>query len=75
MKLIILLTALAFMGCGEICNCDYVVYDSNPTTNYQWRESYRSSWDTSCEDELIDESTYTDNQGDKWYSKTLIECS
>jgi len=61
-------------SCEESCDCDYVVYDSDPTNNYTWTETYRSSWDATCEDELMDESTYTIS-GQSWYSRTEIECN
>lgn len=64
-------------GCIKTCQCDYVQYDRDPTTNYQWEESYRSTWDyaESCDNYTLDESTYTDSDGDKWYSRTDIECN
>ena len=57
----------------EPCNCDYVVYDSNPSNNYTWTQSYRSTWDY-CEEETLNESVYTDFEGQNWYSRTEIEC-
>ena len=57
------------------CECEYVVYDSDPTNNYTWTETYRSTWDNDdCDDRTIDESTFTASSGDKYYSKTKIEC-
>lgn len=74
-KLIIISTLLFIAGCESFkCDCEYVVYDKDQTTNYRWEEVYRSSWDASCFDEVIDESTYTDSSGNKWYSRTEIEC-
>jgi hypothetical protein len=71
----ILFLPLTLSSCGLFsCDCEYVVYDSNPTNNYTWTETYRSSWDSSCDDEKIDESVYTDSDGKKWYSETVIEC-
>ena len=36
--------------------------------------TYRSSWDD-CQEQLIDESTFTDyNDGSVTYSRTVIEC-
>jgi len=74
--LIILFGCVLLSSCEDSfsCDCDYVTYDSDPTNNYVWTETYRSSWDTTCEDELMDESTYTDSEGQKWYSRTEIDC-
>jgi len=77
-KLIIILFGCVLLSSCEgslSCDCDYVSYDSNPTNNYVWTETYRSSWDTTCENERLDESTYTDSDGQKWYSYTDIECN
>ena len=31
-------------SCEELrCDCEYVTYDSNPTNNYNWTETFRSS--------------------------------
>lgn len=72
------LTFILINSCEDIfesCDCDYVVYDSDPTNNYTWTETYRSSWDNDdCDDRTIDESTYTASDGDKYYSRTRIEC-
>ncbi len=51
MKKIIMITLFLFIGfgCESLrCDCEYVVYDNNPTTNNRWEETYRSSWDASC---------------------------
>jgi hypothetical protein len=69
--ILISITAFLFSSCEEECDCDYVVYDRNPPAG--WVETYRSTWDTTCEDELLDESQFTFN-GYTSYSKTLIEC-
>ena len=56
------------LGCTEdICDCEYVSYDDGI-------ETYRSSWDASCENEVIDESVYTYSDGTKTYSRTEIQC-
>ena len=72
MKYLIVLLSFLFLSCSLFeCNCDYVTYD-----NYGdgWKETYRSSWDD-CQEELIDESTFTDyNDGSVTYSRTVIEC-
>jgi hypothetical protein len=60
-------------GCN-MCDCQYIKMESNPTTNYQWKETYRSSWDVSCSNENLTESVYTDSQGRKWFSRTKIVC-
>ena len=49
------------------CDCEYVTYTDG-------RETYRSSWDASCGDETLSTSTYTNYDGTKSYSKTVIEC-
>jgi hypothetical protein len=69
----ILFTSMMFVSCEEACDCEYVTYDSDPTNNYNWTETYRSTWDASCEDEILDESTYTIS-GQSWYSRTEIQC-
>ena len=82
MKKLILISALCLFSlasCEDLgeslrCDCDYVTYDKDPTTNYQWKETYRSSWDITCGDEFLNESQYTDSDGDIWYSETYIEC-
>ena len=75
--ILILFGSFLLVSCGDSlsCDCEYVVYDSDPTNNYVWTESYRSTWDSSCVDERLDESTYTDSDGDPWYSRTEIECN
>lgn len=72
-KLIIILFIL-FTSCEDECTCFYVTYESNPQNNYKWTETYRSSWDVTCGDELLDSSVYTDSDGKKWYTDTYIEC-
>jgi len=77
-KLLVLLVLftipLLFTGCEpEGCDCDYVAYNKDPTTNNQWEETYRSSWDY-CEEGLLDESIFTNHNGVKYYSETYIEC-
>ena len=72
-------TLILINSCEDIfesCECEYVVYDSDPTNNYTWTETYRSTWDDNedCDDRTIDESTYTASNGDKYYSRTRIEC-
>ena len=71
--LLFMTSLFLFSSCEEDCDCEYVVYDSDPTNNYTWTESYRSTWDTTCEDEVLDESTST-IMGEPWYSRTEIEC-
>ena len=68
---------LLLIGTGCSCTCEYVVYNRDPSTNYQWKETYRSTWDVedNCKSYQLDESTYTDSDGDKWYSRTEIECT
>ena len=51
----------------EVCNCEYVNYDDGV-------ETYRSSWDASCYNEVLDESVYTYSDGTKSYSRTEIQC-
>lgn len=72
----ILFGSFLLVSCGDSlsCDCEYVVYDSDPTNNYVWTESYRSTWDSSCQDEILDESTFTID-GEPWYSRTEIECN
>ena len=75
---LVLFGSLFLVSCSDSslsCDCEYVVYDSDPTNNYVWTETYRSTWDSSCVDERLDESTYTDSDGDPWYSRTEIECN
>ena len=73
-SIIIFLLIAPLTSCEELrCDCEYVTYDSNPTNNYNWTETYRSSWDASCSDELLDESTMTIS-GRRWYSRTEIQC-
>ena len=75
LRIFILLFSLGFLSCeDDSCNCDYVEYESNPLNNYEWQETFRSSWDASCEDEFLNESVYTDSDGEKWYSETYVEC-
>ena len=76
MKKLIVLSFILLLGCeyDYSCDCDYFVSESNPLNNHRWTETYRSYWDASCYDELLDQSTYTDYDGGKWYSKTYIEC-
>ena len=73
-SLILLLLLVIPFSCINTCDCYYVVYQSNPTNNYKWKQTYISTWDASCVDELLSQSTYTDISGEEWYSKTWIEC-
>ena len=76
-KIILILFGFAlFSSCEDSsCDCYYVSYDSDPTNNYVWTETYRSTWDSSCDNEILDQSTYTDFEGQKWYSRTEIQCN
>lgn len=64
---------LSFSAC-ETCDCEYVTRESNPTNNYRWTETYRSDWSSTCEDEVLSNSTYTGSNGQKWYTRTEIQC-
>ncbi|MCH7826997.1 MAG: hypothetical protein IIC75_03315 [Bacteroidetes bacterium] len=78
MKKLLLMFGLFLLisSCEEIgfCNCDYVVYSKKPSTNFQWKETYRSTWDATCRSETLSESQYTTSSGVIWYSRTKIEC-
>jgi hypothetical protein len=75
-KIFLFVIMCMFLGSCDVfrCDCDYVKYERNPQTNYVWKETYRSSWDSSCSNEDLRESIYTDTQGRKWYTKTKIVC-
>ena len=55
-----------------VCDCQYVVYEKEESEQY--KETYRSTWDSSCENEVISEDVFT-YEGEKSYSKTVIECN
>ena len=76
LKLILSTVLVVFVSSWESwrCDCEYVTYSSNPTNNYTWTETYRSTWDSSCHDEVLSESTSTIS-GNEWYSRTEIECN
>jgi hypothetical protein len=65
---------LGVMMTGCMCNCQYIIMENNPTTNYQWKETFRSNWSASCSNETLNESVYTDSDGKKWLTKTKIVC-
>jgi len=72
-KISILILGMALSSCESIsCDCEYVVYEK--TTGSSWRETYRSDWDASCGDEVLDRSQFTSWDGSVTYSKTEIEC-
>lgn len=74
MKKVIFILLIILAGCEyNYCDCDYVVYENTPYTD-GWVETYRSYWDVSCYDELLDKSVYTDFEGQKWYTEIYIEC-
>ena len=75
-NILFVLFFISIIACEEeeICDCEYIVFDSDPTNNYQWTESFRSTLDASCENEVLSESTFTDSDGEKWYSRTEIQC-
>lgn len=59
---------ILFYSCETaICDCEYVSYENG-------KESYRSSWDASCEDEVLSTSTYTHYDGSTTRTVTKIEC-
>lgn len=75
LKLIAVGILLLLTGCiGDLCKCEYVVYESNPTNNYRWEVTYVSSWDQSCRDETLNEDIWKDSNNELWYSRTKIEC-
>lgn len=70
----IILIAVTFSSCESMCDCKYVKTESNPTTNYTWKQTFVDTWDATCSNEQLSNSTYTDTQGKKWYSKTAVVC-
>lgn len=76
MKKVVLVVTIVFLGmftsCEQTCDCQYVTYDTDENGN--WKESYRSTWDASCDSETLDESKYTSWDGTVSYSRTEIEC-
>ena len=54
------------------CDCEYVTYEN--INNQGWAETYRSSWDATCEDELLRSWSYTTSNGTVTLSETYIEC-
>lgn len=67
---ILLLAALLFTACEEeeeMCDCDYITYEDG-------KETYRSTWDASCEDEVLSESTFTYSDGSTVRTRTVIKC-
>jgi uncharacterized protein YceK len=70
----LILSSIILSGCSSMCDCKYVKTESNPTTNYTWKQTFIDKWDASCSNEQLSNSTYTDSQGRKWYSKTKIVC-
>lgn len=76
MKKVLLLSFLLLFiwSCEEeTFDCEYVSYDKSPGQS-AYAETYRSSWDASCDNELLDESVFTHSDGTKTYSRTVIEC-
>jgi len=69
MKKLIIVLALVLTSCEDVfkCDCEYVTYDNGV-------ETYRSSWDASCSDEVLSTSTYTSYDGSTIRSRTVIEC-
>ena len=71
--LLVLVAVLAITACDEgdlldiSCDCEYVTYDNG-------RETYRSTWDASCNSEVLSRSTYTSYDGTVINSVTQIEC-
>lgn len=61
------LTILNSCDTLEACDCDYVTYDNG-------KETYRSSWDASCGDEVLSRSTFTHYDGSVTKTITQIEC-
>jgi hypothetical protein len=39
--------------------------------DYTWTETYRPTWDASCKEEILDESTYTIS-GQSWYLRNSM---
>jgi len=72
----IIFFAIVLASCAQdkVCNCDYVVYESNPQNDYRVTIGYVSTWDASCETEMLSKSTYYDYDGEPWYDETWIEC-
>ena len=68
-----LLLFFLFIHCEILdnCHCEYVVYEKDEGERYT--ETYRSTWDASCEDEVLSEDVFTFD-GFRSYSKTVIEC-
>ena len=73
MVLVVLVLAIGFVSCSEgdlfdvSCDCEYVTYDNGV-------ETFRSSWDASCDDEVLNTSTYTYSDGSTVTTVTKIEC-
>ena len=44
----IILIAVTFSSCESMCDCKYVKTESNPTTNYKWKQTFVDTWDASC---------------------------
>ncbi len=57
------------------CNCSYVTYERNPINDYKWEQSFISTWTLDCDAREISYNTYTDSDGNKWYSRDVIECN
>lgn len=55
------------------CNCEYVSYTQDVTSEFSLTERTRTAWE-GCEEQVLLEETTTDAFGQEWYYLIKIEC-
>lgn len=77
---LMLVLGAALIGCRtevEVvpsCNCDYVSYTNDVTTDFVLTERTRTDWD-GCEEVVLFEETFIDAHNQVWYYVIQIECN
>ena len=56
------------------CDCDYVSYTRDVTTDFVLTERYRTDYD-GCEEVVLFEETNTDSYNQEWYYLIKVECN
>ena len=78
--LLMFVLGIALIGCSEeievtpSCNCEYVSYTQDVTTDFELTERTRTDWD-GYEEEVLFEETFTDTHNQVWYYVIRVECS
>ena len=75
----ILVLGTMLIGCNKdveitpSCNCEYVSYTRDITTDFVLTERVRTDWD-GCEEEVLFEETFADSHSQEWYYVIKVEC-